>query len=210
MAVRKKPGFNNYQEPTPQAKLINASNRFGNGGLKNSQGSTYCIYDSLLLPQGLTQAGTTFKFFENTASRIFPFTNLREGRLPVAEGFVLERMWFTVMTVVNATGEIITVGQLVIASQGLYKSDFEFFNANNRVIKPTPIIKQLPAFNWKAWHQSNEVIHLDTDITIQPLIEFKCQVTIPTVTLPVSLTASYYLQCYCEGSGAIMNPRANF
>ncbi len=202
--------FNAYQDPTAQGKLVATSAKFGNKGLRNSQGSTVVIYDHLLLAQGLQPAGTTLKFFENASSRIFPFTNLQEGRLPVAEGFVLERMWFSVLQVLNATGEILSINAVGLASVGLYKSDFEFFNANNRVIKPTPLTKMMAQFNWKSWNAINEVIHLDTDITIQPLIQFKCQLTLPAVTLPTSATISYYLGCYCEGAGGIMNPRANF
>ena len=208
--IKRKNKFNAYENPTPQGKLVAAAAKFGNKGLRNSQGSTVVIYDHLLLPQGLQPVGTTLKFFENAASRQFPFTNLQEGRLPVAEGFVLERMWFTVMQVLTATGEVLAVNAVGLASVGLYKSDFAFFNANNRVIKPTPMVKQMAQFNWKSWNAVNEVIHLDTDITVQPLIQFKCEVNLPAVTLPVSPTISYYMGCYCEGSGAIMNPRANF
>lgn len=202
---------NPYQVPTPQAKLINAADRFGNKGLKNSQGSSVIIYDHLKVSEGLNPVGTEFRFFENAASRTFPFTNLMEGRLPVAEGMILERIWFTIMTVVTATGEVVNEQTFAaFGLPGLYKSDFSFFNANNRVIKPSPLTKQNPAFNWQSGSTINEVIHLDTDISIQPLIEFVCSLRLPTITFPVSDTVDYYLGCYAEGAGGIMNPRANF
>lgn len=202
---------NPYQQPTPQAKLIHAGDRFGNRGLKNSQGSSVIIYDHLLLTEGLNPVGTELRFFENAASRTFPFTNLMEGRLPVAEGMVLERIWFTIMTVTVATGEIVDEQTFTaFGLPGLYKSDFSFFNANNRVIKPSPLTKQQPSFNWQSGSTINEVIHLDTDITIQPLIEFVCSLRLPTITIPTSIDLDYYMGCYCEGAGGILNPRANF
>jgi hypothetical protein len=199
------------QEPTPQSKLIYAAKNLGNRGLANSQGSTVVIYDHLLLPQGLLPLNTEFRFFESAASRTFPFTNLAEGRLPVATGFILERMWFTIMTVDNVTGAVVFETTFAAAGlPGMYKADFSFFNANNRVIKPTPLTKQNPAFNWKSQNNSNEVIHLDTDISIQPLIEFVCSLKTPALVVPVYTGQTAYLGCYGEGAGGILNPRANF
>src|SRR6185369_7562250 len=122
---------NPYQEPTQQAKLIHAADRFGNKGLKNSQGTSVIVYDHLPVTEGLNPVGTEFRFFENAASRTFPFTNLMEGRLPVAEGMILDRIWFTIMTVVAATGEVVNEQTFTaFGLPGLYKSDFSFFNAN--------------------------------------------------------------------------------
>ncbi len=216
-SVRRAPGRqqqapnNPYMKPTPQSVLIDKADNFGNRGLKNSQGSSVIIYDHLPVTAGFQPSGTEFRFFENAASRQFPFTNLMEGRLPVAEGFILKRIWFTIMSVITATGEIADEQTfLAFGLPGMYKSDFSFFNANNRVVKPTPLTKQKTQWNYQAWSAVNEVIHLDTDISIQPLIEFACSLRLPGVTIPTSTTLSYYLGCYAEGPGGIMNPRANF
>ena len=206
-----RPQMNPSQKPTAANVLINKADAFGNKGLKNSQGSSVIIYDHLLIGAGFQPSGTEFRFFENAASRQFPLTNLMEGRLPVAEGFILKRMWFTIMSAITATGEIVDEQTFsAFGLPGMYKSDFAFFNANNRVIKPTPLTKQRTQFNYQAWNAVNEVIHLDTDISIQPLIEFACSLRLPGVTIPASQTLTYYLGCYAEGPGGIMNPRANF
>lgn len=199
------------RQPTAQEKLIATANRFGNKGLKHMQGSTYVIYDHLPLPEGGVSSGTELRFFENAANRTFPFTNLMEGRLPVGEGMVLERLWLNILTVETATGNIVNVQTFSeFGLPGTYKLDFQFQNANQIVIKPTPLVKQKSQFNWKARHSANEVVHLDTDITIQPLIDFALPVRLPALATPTSSTLDFFIGCYVEGAGAIMNPRSNY
>jgi hypothetical protein len=200
------PGENNAVR-----KLINAGDNFGNPGLKKGQGTTYVIYDFLQLTEGLNPVGTTLKFFENANNRIFPFTNLVEGKLPVGEGMVYERTWFCIMSVLNATGEVLNVQTFAeFGVPGLYKSDYTFTNANNITIKNQPLVKQKPQFNFLSRHPSNEVINLDSNITLQPLIEFSNSLRMPAVTIPVSPTIDFYMGCFAEGSGALLNPRTNF
>jgi len=196
--------------PTPQQVLTQKGKRFGNN-LDDGQGSSVIAYDHLQIATGLNQQGTEFRFFENAANRAFPFTNLMEGRLPVAEGMVLKRIWFTMMSVVAATGEILDEQTFAAYGlPGLYKSDFTFMNGNSRVIKPTPLSKQKAQWNWKGWNATSDIIHLDTDITLQPLIEFVCSLRIPTVTVPAVAGHTQWLGCYIEGPGAILNPRTNY
>lgn len=215
ISVRKNGSANSRPLPggkiTPQQKLIATSKRFGNSGLEDNQGSTICAYDHLPLAEGTLQQGTEFRFFENASNRAFPLTNLMEGKLQVGEGLVLKRIWFTVLSVIAATGEVIDEQTFdAFGLPGLNKSDFEFFNDNNRVIKPMPLTRQRPEFNWKAWNADSNIIHLDTDITLQPLIPFVCALRTPLITVPASETNNYYMGCYIEGPGAILNPRTNY
>ena len=57
---------------TPQQKLVAVNNKFGNSSIKDQQGTTRLIYDTL--PLSGTSA-KTLRFFEDSASRQFPFSN---------------------------------------------------------------------------------------------------------------------------------------
>lgn len=200
--------------PTPQQKLIQTSQKFGNTGIKNMQGTTYVVYDFLPLPAGQISQGTELRFFENAGSRSFPMTNMLEGRLPVGEAMVAERVWFTIITI--GTGET-TDGDILdvftfdsYAFAAAYKCDYYMQIANNIVIKPSPLIKMNPAFNWRSWSDINNVIHLDTDITIQPQIDFAFCLKMPQMEAPTTTGFDAYIGCHIEGVGAAMNPRANY
>jgi hypothetical protein len=75
---------------TPQQKMVAVNNKFGNSNIKNQQGTTRVIYDSLPL-----DGRTTFRFFENANNRTFPLTNIgSEGnRLEVGSTFTIEKAY---------------------------------------------------------------------------------------------------------------------
>jgi len=206
----RKGNFNPYQRPTPQGKLVQASNKFGNTGVKRMQGST--IHKFHYLPiGGLVPAGQEFRFFENAGQTAFPLTNLTEGKLQVGEAMVLERMWFSLLVRVAATGEVTDVDTPeALGALGFYAGLVSFFNANNQVVKPMGTIKQKAQFNQKSWNVDNEVIHMDTDITLQPLIEFVSVFRSPGFTVVVAQGTEVFLGCHIEGAGSLLNPRTNF
>ena len=76
---------------TPQQKAVAVNNRFGNTNIKGQQGTTRVIYDSLAL-----DGSTELRFFENSASRQYPLTNIgSEGnRLTVGDTFVIQKIYF--------------------------------------------------------------------------------------------------------------------
>jgi len=67
---------------TPQDKIVSVNNKFGNTNIKGQQGTTRVLFDSLPL-----DGSTELRFFENSSSRQYPFTNIgAEGnRLNVGE-----------------------------------------------------------------------------------------------------------------------------
>jgi hypothetical protein len=196
--------------PTAQAKLINVANQFGNTGIKKQQGSSLIVYDSLQLTEGLN-AERVLSFFKNVNTRQFPFTNITENKLQVGEAMVLERMYFTVLTQLVATGEITNVQSLdQFATPALYKSDYEIKQVNNTVVKQSPLTSLKPEFNKEAKSTSYTVFHFDTDITLQPLLQFQLDLMTPAITIPTSVTSNFFLMCALEGAGAIMNPKYNF
>ena len=48
---------------TPQQKIVSVNNRFGNTNVKNQQGTTRVLFDSIAL-----NGQTEFRFFENAGS----------------------------------------------------------------------------------------------------------------------------------------------
>jgi len=197
-------------QPTPQQKLISVANMFGNTGLKKMQGSSFIVYDFLPLTEGLN-AQNKMTFFKNVNTRQFPFTNLTENKLQVGEGFVLERMYLMIMSILTATQEVTNVQTFdTFATPGLYKSDFEIRQANNIVVKQSPLTSMKPEFNRAADFATDNVFYFDTDISFQPLLQFEMDLLTPKITIPTSETLDFYIGVAWEGAGAILNPRANF
>lgn len=178
-------------------KMVATADKFGNAGIKNQQLTTFEIFDILpLIP------GTTLNFFQNVNTRQFPFTNIQENRLQVGESMVIKRIWFTLVT--EFDGGIIDVQTLDQAGLAkYYLSQFSWSNDNSRVLKDLSLTNQMPEFNRKGWSESNNVFHLETDITIQPLIRFVCSLQLPAGA-PVLNT---FIGCHAGGVGTLLSPK---
>lgn len=203
-------GFNAYQKPTVQAKMIDINNKFGNNGIKRQQGSTIIRYDYLPLAEGLNPE-QTFKFFLNANTRQFPFTNLIKGQLTVGESLAIERMYFVIMQVLDATGEI--TDQTTLETFGLpaaYSGEFQAQIENNVVVKATPMTSIKAPFNRYAYFADYNVFHFDTDVIIPPLLQFEIDLRTPIMTVPTSATLSFFIGCVLEGAGSILAPRSTF
>jgi len=214
--VRRKPGangrptFNAFKNPTPQGKLVSVMEKFGSPGFSKQQGSTLIKYDILPLTQGLT-AGETFTFFEEAQTRKFPFTNLTDGKMQVGEAMTIQRIYFFIVSQVDATGDFTDVESFnTFTIDGANLSVFQIRIANNRVVKPTPVFSPQPEFNRFATFADYNVFHFDTDIVIPTLIEFAVDLKVPSITVPTSQTLVFYIGCAIEGLGGILAPRATF
>ena len=186
-------------------KIVGASNRFGNPGIKNQQLTTMEVFHYLPVASNVT-----LDFFRAVNTAIFPFSNIQENRLQVGETMVINRIFFDVIEVVTATGEIKNVLTLENTFAGAYMSQFSWLNDNNRVIKELGLTNMKPAHNRKGWNEVNDVFHLETDITVQPLIRFICQLQIPIVTLPVKEGSTYYIGCHAQGTGTLLAPKTTY
>jgi len=186
-------------------KIVGASNRFGNPGIKNQQLTTMEVFH--YLPVASNQ---TLDFFRNVNTAVFPFSNIQENRLQVGETMVINRIYFDVIEVVNSTGAVATVGTLETLFPGAYLSQFSWLNDNNRVIKELSLTNMKPAHNRKGWNTNNDVFHLETDITVQPLIRFICQLQIPVCTIPANSGSTYYIGCHAQGTGTLLAPKTTY
>lgn len=184
---------------SPQQKMIREAKKFGNRGLMKQQGTTRIIYDTL--PQ---DGRLEYRFFEGAGSRLFPFTNLTENKLSVGEVMTIER-YYLMIFVLDANqnpSAILTVN----AFPEFLGGTFEFNQGNVNIVKPIAIMSNDSRFNKNAEFATNTNFEMDTQLVIQPLIEFFALVRVPD---SVTVTNGQ-VRLVIEGAGAILAPRNTF
>ena len=186
---------------TPQSKMINNTEKFGNAGIRKQQGTTRAIYDSLPI-----DGRTTFRFFEESNNRAFPLTNLGAdgNKLPVGNALAVERAYLEIITITG--GQVINILPLAAAPANVQAGEFSLEIANSQVMKSLPVSSWLPANNKSSQHVNNQNFEFDTQIIINPLLEFVATVKINT---QAAITDTF-LRLTIEGMGAIIAPRATF
>lgn len=189
---------------TPQNKIVGVNNKFGNTNIKNQQGTTRVLFDTLPL-----DGSTELRFFENAASRQYPFTNIgSEGnRLNVGETFVVQKVYFGLTTVDEDTGAYITSD--VLDSSGLTDwmfGEWSFLIANSQVIKQLPFLTTIYPDGVTRVNSVDESFSTFTDIVIPPLLEYVLTLRLNTYT---ALT-EFRLVCFIEGTAGILAPQTTF
>jgi len=182
---------------TPQQKLVGVNNKFGNTGIKDQQGTSRILYDSLPIVAGQT----TYRFFEDSASRSFPFTNTGSdgNKLGVGDTMVISQVLFYVLN--DVTVDPTVVGNLAgIAPLAM----FNFEIANNQVIKKVTLTEGLGQYNENTSNQNTPVV-LETQIVLPPLLPFVCE-----LRLPIALSSDDHIFCQIIGTGGIIAPRTTF
>lgn len=189
---------------TPQDKIVGVNNKFGNTNIKNQQGTTRVIFDSLPL-----DGSTELRFFENAGSRQYPFTNIgSEGnRLNVGETFVVQKVYFGLMEL-NEDGSYASFDPLTPTGTETWSyGEWSFLIANSQVIKQLPFLTCFyPDFANTSVNQFDEAYSTFTDIVIPPLLEYVLTYRIPTYT-PKD---NYRLVCFIEGTAGIIAPQTTF
>ena len=196
---------------TPQQKLVTVNNKFGNSGIKSQQGTSRIIYDSL--PAG---TNTTFRFFEDSASRNFPFTNTGSdgNKLGVGDTMVIESVEFIVTFVSNTTGEVLFIGSLAnyLFGPGTYNNllaMFDFEIANNKVIKKLTLSEQSSFYN-KNTSLVDSDLELETQIVLPPLLPYVLELRLPKALSAGPPNSTQYIQAQIIGTGGIIAPRTTF
>lgn len=192
---------------TPQQKLVAINNKFGNSGVKNQQGTTRIIYDTIAVAAGQTN----FRFFEDSASRQFPLTNTgSEGnKLGVGDTMVIAQLLFSVVDFDNNTGVYQQQSQLT-GTNPIY--DLAYCNveiANNQVIKKLALSESQTQYNKDTTGVSN-TIDLETSIVIPPLLPFIVELQLPIALSSVPPFITRYVECQIIGVGGIIAPRTTF
>lgn len=190
---------------TPQDKIVSVNNKFGNTNIKNQQGTTRVIFDSLPL-----DGSTELRFFENAGSRQYPFTNIgAEGnRLNVGETFVVQKVYFGIITTDADTGEFDLFEPInVFGTTDFYNGEWSFLIANSQVIKQLPFLTSFnPSFAITANNNVDEAFATFNDIVIPPLLEYVLTYRINTYTA----RPNNRLACFIEGTAGIIAPQTTF
>lgn len=207
-------------------KIVKVTDSMGVKGISKMQGTTRLIYDSLLLTS--TSSNTTLRFFENVNTRKFPFSNINENKLQVAETIAMQRFSIGIFERVIATGEILNINPLGFfgSTKGLYRSDLSFQIAQDTVVKKVPLQSMYAPFNRNsAFFGSTQftaggvlvtnevpqdVFHFDNPIVIPPQIEFVAEWQLPPVTITPPAGSEYYACMTLEGLGSLFAPKSTY
>jgi len=188
-----------------QQKIMSVNNRFGNPGMKKQQGSTVEIYDMVKL----SAIKTTYDFFSDTANKIFPFTNLKNGMLQPQESFAMERAYLSLCTYDVPSETWVEVRELnLITDFGIAMGEFEFTIENQRVLKPFPVRSFFPQFNSDSESETQSVLEFDTQIILPPLLNFKASFKFPNKFF--TSDKDVYLCMTIGGAGGIFAPKSNY
>jgi hypothetical protein len=192
---------------TPQNKIISTSDKFGNTGIRRQQGTTVSLYDTLEIT-----GQTEFRFFEGSSQRNFPLSNTGAdgNKLGVGSSMIIDRAYFSFFQGVrNPDGSVnpISIPVSFFSQQDALISEFSFEIANSQVIKQLTGTDFSSTFNKSGLNQLNGVLLFDTQINIQPLLEF---VAILRVQQGLTFESFNFLRFTMEGTGAIIAPRTTF
>lgn len=202
------PKFNKIKMGGPQNKLVSVANRLGNPGLKNNQGSTFEVWDYIEI--ATTSGPNILEFFVNPQSKNFPFTNMADNKLSVGEGMVIERLALTYLVVKDSDGMIMGVDAAANALDSFALAEIEILQDNQRVLKANSTMFSNTFFNVNGNTGTNYIMTFDTLITIQPQIPFTVRVKYAAQTVTPGDGNSAYIGCHLQGTGAILNTKANF
>jgi len=187
---------------TAQQKTIDIAKNLGNPAAGRMQGSTFEIYDSLPL-----DGRTSYKFFEGSGSRQFPFTNLDQnnGKLGVGETMTLLYGQILFFTIVPATGAISAITPLS-TNLNFLQGEIELIQANQTILKRKKLVSFSGDYNKDALNATNNVFHFNTLLTLQSLMDFSVNVRLPAGTT----TANSFVQLILEGTGGLLSTKSNF
>lgn len=189
---------------TPQQKIIAVNKKFGNVGIQSQQGTSRQLYDTL----PISGAGAkTLRFFEDSASRTFPFTNLGSdgNKLGVGNTMVIESITFFILTYDTVNLRFDAIASATTTAP-IMTGLLNFEIANNRVIKNLSLLELNASFDKNIGSTNDSTLELETDIVIPPLLNFVAQVQMSSFTG----AANTYLRCVINGTGGIIAPRTTF
>lgn len=186
---------------TPQAKAIAVANTIGNPAIKNMQGTSRIIYDTLPL-----NGATEMRFFEGAGARPFPFSNLdsNAGKLNVGEVMVIQYAQLLFFVRNPDTGAISQV-QSVNDIPNFQLGEMSFMVGEQQVLKRLKLINFTDEYNKDSRIPGYNVYRFDTYVSIQSLLEFTAVVR-PAAGVTVT---NGYAQLILEGAGSLYSPKAN-
>ena len=173
-----------------QDKMLNVASRLGLTTLKDMQGTTRMVYDSI------TTAATNFTFFKGASQRAFPLSNIgaNGNQFQVNEALLVEKIGFFIP---DESGVIYT---------GLGTNSILFYLVigNKTVLKDVSCeIGGEQAF-YNDGTAGSSVIDLEgVGILIPPQVEY--YVIAKPFNSATRASSSIRLGCYLFGTGALLN-----
>jgi len=128
--------------------------------------------------------------------------------MEVGETMVMERAYLSIMVFETGGGELLAANPINFTPETA-SGEFSFIIANNLVIKPIPILSWWPEFNAGADFDADNVFFFDTQLTLQPLLEFIANVRF-NEPLAAGAGSDNHLRLTIEGPGSIIAPRTTF
>jgi hypothetical protein len=174
-----------------QDKMLNVASRLGLTSLKDMQGTTRMVYDSI------TTAATNFTFFKGASQRAFPLTNVgaNGNQFQVNEALLVEKIAFFIPDA--ATGE--NYGGLNGNSV-----KFDFVIGNKTVIKDATVEFGGEQAFYNDGTVASSVLDLEgVGILIPPQVEY--YVVAKSFTTTSRTASTIRLGCYLFGTGALLN-----
>ena len=174
-----------------QDKMITVANRLGLTSLKDMQGTTRMVYDSI------TTAATNFTFFKGAAQRAFPLTNVgaNGNQFQVDEALLVEKIGFFIP---SAADGISYVGL------GINSVKFDLVIGNKTVIKDATCEFGGEQAFYNDGTVASSVIDLEgVGILIPPQVEY--YVVAKPFSTAGRVANSVRLGCYLFGTGALLN-----
>jgi len=174
-----------------QDKMLNVASRLGLTTLKDMQGTTRMVYDSI------TTAATNFTFFKGAAQRAFPLTNVgaNGNQFQVNEALLVEKIGFFIPS--DATGA--AYGGLNFNSV-----KFDLVIGNKTVIKDASCEFGGEQAFWNDGTVGSAVIDLEgAGILIPPQVEY--YVVAKSYGTRNREAVSTRLGVYLFGTGALLN-----
>ena len=174
-----------------QQKMLHVADRLGLTTLKDMQGTTRMVYDSV------TTASTNFTFFKGAAQRAFPLTNVgaNGNQFQVDEALLVEKIGFFI----PAAADGISYGGLNFNSV-----KFDLVIGNKTVIKDATVEFGGEQAFYNDGATASSVIDLEgVGILIPPQVEY--YVVAKPFTSDSRVGVSIRLGCYLFGTGALLN-----
>ena len=174
-----------------QDKMLNVASRLGLTSLKDMQGTTRMVYDSI------TTAATNFTFFKGASQRAFPVTNIgaNGNQFQVDEALLVEKIGFFIPSAADGADYTGLVGNSVL---------FSLVIGNKTVIKDCSVEFGGEQAFYNDGTVGSSVIDLEgVGILIPPQVEYYVVAKAYDAATRVAVTTR--LGVYLFGTGALLN-----
>lgn len=176
-----------------QDKMLNVASRLGLTTLKDMQGTTRMVYDSILTPSNI------HTLFKGAAQRAFPLSNVgaNGNQFQVNEALLVEKIGFFLP---GALG--VSYGGLIVGAG--FSVKFDLVIGNKTVIKDATVELGGEQAFYNDGTVPSAVIDLEgMGILIPPQVEY--YVVCKPFVSATRVAASEPIGCYLFGTGALLN-----